>query len=420
MARWKTMVWTRLGWLGMLLLVGVACSTFRDHDEKQVADAEVGEVATEEVSEEVDAPVDVRDAEEEVEDKTKRPDVADMDADAAVETTGPACEPGWEGEDCTQAICEPGCANGGHCVAPGQCACESGWVGVRCTDAVCAPACAAGFRCEGPNVCCPLGWLGADCSVPDRVRIPAAGDSLTFTMGCAGRYDDCWPAEKPAREVTLSAYAMDRFPVTVAAFERCVAAGRCYEPENEAETTYHGEGMAAYPVNYVTWANARQYCAWAHGRLPTEAEWERAAKGTGTPTFPWGDACPALADDTFCGESAWDGATARANCYDCGGGFDGPAPADAFPRGQSSEGLWDLAGNLEEWVSDYYDPDYYGYAGTTLNPGGPSVSTLSKATRGGHWASSLMDLRVSARGNQPPLAWNSVGFRCVQSVVVTP
>ena len=326
------------------------------------------------------------------------------------------CASGWSGNNCATPVCSPSCQNGGSCSAPNTCTCPSGWSGNTCTTPVCSPSCQNGGTCTGPNTCsCPITWLGQDCSKQDRVRIPATGATTTFVMGRPE--SDTWGfnTEQPSHNVTLSAYMMDRYLVTAASYKLCVEAGRCTAAGTSANCTYNVAGKENHPINCVDWAQAKTYCEWAGGRLPTEAEWERAAKGTTHRRYPWGDECPVSWNDVCTGPE-WTAATAKANCYEdyCKDGFSNTSPVNQFPSGKSPEGLYDMAGNLWEWTSDW---GLRGYTSADENnPTGPE-SGQNRVVRGGSWGGNGNYLRAAFRSSVHPGYRNSdVGWRCASSV----
>ncbi len=224
-------------------------------------------------------------------------------------------------------------------------------------------------------------------AVADMVAVPAG----QFTMGCNVSVDnECADDELPVRSVNLSAFSIDRTEVTQDQYASCVNAGACAPPTCEWNCA-----ATDMPAGCVTQDDARAYCAWAGKRLPTEAEWEKAARGTDGRKFPWGN------EPADCN---------RANMTGCAGGF---TPAGAFPAGASPYGALDMAGNMVEMVADYYDPSYYS-AGPTDNPTGPA-SGSTYVGRGGGWRSEAFWLRASVRDwYDPPDAGTSLGFRCAK------
>jgi len=169
-------------------------------------------------------------------------------------------------------------------------------------------------------------------------RIRPAG---VFTMGCVPGDAACEPDESPAHAVTLGAFALDRTEVTEAAYAACVAAGACTSPAATDRMgrpcPYDPPARAAYPVVCVTWAQAAACCAWAGKRLPSEAEWEKAARGPGERIYPRGQTADC----------------AHANYLGCGAAL---APVGSYPSGASPYGAVDLSGNVTEWVKDWYAP----------------------------------------------------------------
>lgn len=206
--------------------------------------------------------------------------------------------------------------------------------------------------------------------------------------------------EQPPHDVHLSAYWIDRMEVSVARYRRCVHAGVCAEPG-------YGPGGTRFdrpdlPVTMVRWDDAVRFCTWAGGRLPTEAEWERAARGRLGRRYPWGSVYnPFLSNH---GRLAHDP-------HDDGDGFLELAPVGSFPEGRTPDGIHDLAGNVSEWVSDYYGP--YPEADAE-NPKGPGVGEL-RVVRGGSYVSSRTFIRGAARfGARPSSRSSERGFRCAR------
>lgn len=238
------------------------------------------------------------------------------------------------------------------------------------------------------------------------------------------------PAEAPVHRVALSSFAVDRFEVTNAEFAALVAAaGYTTDPERSgAGWHWDGhwrevkgtdwrhprgpgssiEGLERHPVVQVSWNDARAFCHWRGARLPTEAEWERAARGDGGRTYPWGDAPPR--DGSGYRASYGSDDCCRA---DAGDGYLYTAPVGSFPRGRSPFGVDDLAGNVWEWVEDWFDPTFYRRS--------PAVDPLNrnpsgvKVIRGGGWGNDAWGLRATLRhANPPDMGLSMVGFRCAR------
>ena len=227
--------------------------------------------------------------------------------------------------------------------------------------------------------------------IPRRVHVPAG----SFLMGSeAGAAD-----EKPVHRVHGSAFVMDRYEVTNARYQACVNAGACAAPalssSNARPHYFDNSAFADYPVIHVSWKQATQFCAFAGGRLPSEAEWERAAAGSDAPrTYPWGDSAPDCTKANFAG---------------CVGDTDRVGRRVA---GQSPYGAFDMAGNVWEWTADWYDAGYYSRS-PSRDPVGPDSGTL-KVMRGGCWISGENSLRTTCRKAELPGLWApNVGFRCV-------
>ena len=257
-----------------------------------------------------------------------------------------------------------------------------------------------------------LFWLLASCTSvpPGMVLIPAG----TFTMGTdqddterrAREYGLVKPwfvDEHPARRVTLATYYLDRYEVTAAGYQTFVlTTGHSAPPDWKGR--HHPAGLERHPVVSVTWADADAYCRWAGKRLPTEAEWERAARGTDGRLYPWGDRFE----------------VGRANL---GGARGGPVVVGSYPTGRSPEGVYDLIGNVWEWTADWYGP----YPGRP-HPGAIEDGKPARVLRGsswsgiGHFAPDVqMDILAhNARGSfrlyaDPDGVLNDVGFRCAKA-----
>jgi formylglycine-generating enzyme required for sulfatase activity len=235
----------------------------------------------------------------------------------------------------------------------------------------------------------PASDAGSDAGVDPctaMVMVPAG----PFFRGCNSALDmACSADESPSAMITLSAFSIGTTEVTNACYQRCVDAGRC-TPANGAGIT-----LPAYPVVGVDDTQAAAYCTFLGGRLPTEAEWEKAARGTDMRVYPWGNASPTCD---------------LANSYGCTGS---PDPVGSHPTGASPYGALDMAGNVEEWVSDWYDASYYATSPTT-DPQGPATG-MHRVRRGGTFRYVVPFLRCSNRGDMdPPGATPNLGFRCVR------
>ncbi len=222
--------------------------------------------------------------------------------------------------------------------------------------------------------------------------------------------------EIEAHEVTLSSYFVDRTEVTVSAFHRCVELGRCAEPPYASGATRFAR--PDFPVTLVNWSDADQYCRFVGGRLPTEAEWERAARGPAGRRFPWGN--------VYNKNLANHGSFALDDTDD-GDGFAELAPVGSFALGRTPDGIDDMAGNVEEWVADALD-DASQYPKTSeVNPRGTGAGVFRLARGGAYGAykgamggigAGAPWLRGAARGF-PHLASDRQtfrGFRCVHPV----
>jgi formylglycine-generating enzyme required for sulfatase activity len=257
---------------------------------------------------------------------------------------------------------------------------------------------------------------------PEMVSIPIG----TLRMGST----DGEVAERPVHPVVVSAFMIDRLETTNEEFAEFVAAtGHVTDTERNGvgwqwEGTWrevrgadwrrrHGpassiDGLARHPVVQVSWNDARAYCVWRSKRLPTEAEWERAARGAGGRRYPWGNEPPS-AD----GRSRASYGSDRCCAADAGDGYLFTAPVGSFPRGRSPFGVEDLAGNVWEWAEDWFDESFY-----ERSPGSDPVNrapTGRRVIRGGGWGNDPRGLRSTLRhANPPDIGLSMVGIRCAR------
>jgi formylglycine-generating enzyme required for sulfatase activity len=241
-----------------------------------------------------------------------------------------------------------------------------------------------------------------DYGVP-MVLVPAG----SFVMG----RNDRAPNESPAHSVTLDDYYIDQFEATNLSFAEFLnVMGNQFEGNahwievNDPDLRIHlvgdrwqvDEGFENYPMNEVTWYGARAYCSWRDGRLPSEAEWEKAARGTDERTFPWGE------------EISCDLANYAGCVY-------GAVPVDSYPEGISPYGVYNMAGNVMEWVADWYDREYYQHS-PAENPTGPEIGDF-KIFRGGSWFNAAGNVRTTYRfAKLQVLTYVANGFRCARDV----
>jgi len=239
------------------------------------------------------------------------------------------------------------------------------------------------------------------------VYVPAG----EFLMGASSEAPDAFEDERPQHNVYLDAYWIDSTEVTNAMYGLCVASGSCTPPTEDASFSrspyYSHPTCAGYPVVQVTWLQAHDYCEWAARRLPTEAEWEKAARGTDGRRFPWGDQAPTGTLANLCGSECR--AEPRESNVD--DGFIETSPVGSFPAGASPYGALDMAGNVLEWVTDWGRADYYSVS-PEVNPSGPSTGD-TRVLRGGSFVQLPVGITASARIFLLPAASNEYGgFRC--------
>ncbi len=250
----------------------------------------------------------------------------------------------------------------------------------------------------GLSVGGPQGVMGAapELDAVPMVTIPAG----PFKMGSVpgkGRDD-----ERPQRDVYLDVFAIDQVEVTNKRYLAFVKATGHRNPPSPYGNgmLVSAKGIEQLPVVQVTWYDAKAYCSWTKKRLPTEAEWEKAARGTDGRVYPWGNDPPTLKRALF--DVEWDGEhTMR--------------PVGTTPGGDSPYGVKDMSGNAREWVEDWYDPEYYKQA-PDRNPTGPTKGVV-RSIRGGSWHSPHWDIGAAARGRGGfALQTHGTGFRCARTL----
>ena len=240
--------------------------------------------------------------------------------------------------------------------------------------------------------------LASATEVADRTDVPMAlipaGD---FPMGSVKGSANAKSSEGPQRMVYLDAYHMDVYEVTTKDYAKFITATQPQAPKawNQLNLATQGDR----PVVGVTWNDATAYCQWVGKRLPTEAEWEKAARGTDGRQYPWGNEVPTADRATL--KKRWDG-------------YNTPTPVGSLEAGKSPYGVYDMAGNAMEWVSDWYDPKYYDTAGHKKNPKGPDAGKAG-IVRGGGWGFLPADARSARRINPPrETRCTNIGFRCAK------
>jgi eukaryotic-like serine/threonine-protein kinase len=207
-------------------------------------------------------------------------------------------------------------------------------------------------------------------------------------------YNDADSDEQPEHRVWLDAFWIYQTEVTNAMYRQCVEEDACQLPGDT--TKYQDADYADHPVVRLSWYDADAYCQWSGGQLPTEAQWEKAARGTDGRKYPWGN------ESLTC---------SLANYSGC---IDGTAPVGSYDAGVSPYGALDMAGNVWEWVADWYDISYYSRS-PYENPAGPTDGNF-RVIRGGSWFADDRYLRVSFRLRYyPDFSVNYFGFRCLLS-----
>jgi len=228
----------------------------------------------------------------------------------------------------------------------------------------------------------PSGWSSSESAPPPgMVQVPAG----EFFMGCNEKVDtECFDNEKPGRTVNLPGFSIDKTEVSVADYKKCMDAGKCTQPDTGSMCNWGVNGRKNHPVNCVDWAQAKAFCKWVGKRLPTEAEWEKAARGTDGRVYPWGN--------------RWEGKKANVEGEYDGPGYTVTAPVGSFADGASRYGALDMAGNVWEWTADWSDKEH-----------------KYRSVRGGSWDDNRPYARASTRSRDlPDTVAGRLGFRCAQ------
>jgi len=282
------------------------------------------------------------------------------------------------------------------CLDDNTCTTDDCNIQIGCSHTANKQPCTDNTPCTHTDTCTAGACKGTPSPAPScaMTTLPAS----TTTQGCNPTVDTaCATDESPAHPTTLAAFALDTKEVSNLQYAACVSSGKCATPAaTSSACTYGKSGKDAFPVNCVTYDQAVAYCKWAYGdgRLPTEAEWERAARSTDARKYPWGNTEP----DTTLANFLTAATKAVAS----------------YAAGKSADGLFDLAGNVREWVADWYDAGAYATAPAS-NPTGPG-SGVARVVRGGGYNGDATAIRAGARSSADPANSSpSLGFRCARS-----
>ncbi|OQC36516.1 MAG: Serine/threonine-protein kinase pkn1 [Deltaproteobacteria bacterium ADurb.Bin058] len=306
----------------------------------------------------------------------------------------PACSPRQCGPD---PVCGTSC---GECEAhekcndDGQCECDPACGPRQCgPDPVCGTSCG---ECEAHEKCNDDGQCIPNDTGIEWVRI-AGG---TFEMGSNDGESD----ERPVHSVTVPTFEMTRTEVTVDQYGACVDAGFCTAPDTGTNCNWDKSDRGSHPINCVDWDQAQDFANWLAARLPSEAEWEYAARSGGQGwKYPWGDE-EATCDRAVIEDDSGSG---------CGSGSTWPVCSK--PSGNTTQGLCDMAGNVWEWVQDWHHGNYDG--APTDGSAWESPTGSYRVFRGGSWHGDARYVRAAIRGNDDPGARSVyLGFRVARSV----
>jgi formylglycine-generating enzyme required for sulfatase activity len=315
---------------------------------------------------------------------TLPPDPACVGVNTLRVWSGGRCQAGKCSYTQTDTTCENGCENN---------ACK----GEPCAGIVCAqpppatcssPATRRSYGASGTcqqGTCsyaptdtpCPYGCENGACKTTGCVAGMCAIPGGTFAMGSTLAND---PSEQPVHMVTVAAFELDEFEVTVSAYAACVTAGGCTPAATTAFCNAGVSGKSNHPINCVTWSQASAYCTWIGKRLVTEEEWEYAARGTDGREYPWGNAAPG-------NQTCWNKSDSCA--------------VGSFPTGKSPFGPQDMAGNVYEWTASLYSEDY----------SKPRTGTRY-VFRGGSWHPAFTVRSANRKAGDTMAQGGVIGFRC--------
>ena len=297
-------------------------------------------------------------------------------------------------KDCSGRVCgpDPVCGEScGTCTAPETCNASGQCCAIDCTGRVCGPdpvcgescgICGTDAGCDSDGKCIPTGI--------EWVRI-AGG---TFEMG-----SNDFSRAQPVHRVTVPTFEMSKTAVTVDQYRACVDAGACTAPDTGGSCNWYKTDRGSHPINCVDWDQAQDFANWLAARLPSEAEWEYAARSGGRDwKYPWGDE-EATCERAVMYEGSYPG---------CGRGS--TWPVCSRPTGNTTQGLCDMAGNVSEWVQDWY---HHGYDGApTDGSAWESPAGSDRVIRGGSWHNSAGSVRAADRHSGSPTSRrDSLGFR---------
>jgi eukaryotic-like serine/threonine-protein kinase len=243
----------------------------------------------------------------------------------------------------------------------------------------------------------------------EMVLVPAG----EFIMGSDSEM--AYGIEQPIHNIYLDTFYVDKYEVSIANYKLCVADGGCSKPlgirSNSRPDYYDNSEYDNYPVINIEWDMAMAYCNWRGAELPTEAQWEKAARGVDAFTFPWGESFDGSIVnfcDKNCPFDSW-------KSIDDDDGFGDTAPVDSYPEGVTSYGAYNMAGNVWEYVADFYSETYYAES-PSENPQGPTSGEYH-VLRGGAWSETSDFVRTTVRvWDNPPNAYWAFGMRCVRDL----